>query len=191
MKTLKIRKFGFILLLTLLMSIQTAWSLGVTRPIPMDLKLLRGDSARFYFQIQAVMESNKQSCTYSVSSSVNPLVIIFDEKTAVVNAGEIKNIYGTISVPNDASINNYEGDLTVSCAPYVEGELSGSVIHKTLIVPFTVSIVGNVEERDIRVIPEKEKTAIHSLTIYAIIILLILIVSIGVSYFFSNKNKKK
>ena len=190
MKALKISKFGLMLFLIMLMSIHTAYSLGVTRPIPMDLKLLRGDSARFYFQIQAVMESNKQSCSYSVSG-INPLVISFDEKEAVVNAGEIKNVYGTVSVPNNAPIKTYEGELTVSCSPRVEGGISGSVIHKTLIVPFTASVVEKTEERAIREIPEKEKPAIPSLTMYAIIILVILIVIVGVSYLFSKKKKKK
>jgi hypothetical protein len=190
MKILRISNFGLVLLLTLLVSIQAVQSLGVTRPIPMDLKLLRGDSARFYFQIQAVMEGNKQSCSYSVSG-IEPLVVTFDEKNAVVKAGEIQNIYGTISVPNNAPIKTYNGDLTVSCAPSIEGEVSGSVIHKTMIVPFTASVVETVGERSIRQIQEEEKPAIPSLTIYTIIILIILIVSIGVSYLFGKKNKEK
>lgn len=172
------------------MSIRTAWALGVTRPIPMDLKLLRGDSARFYFQIQAVMESNKQSCTYS-TSGIEPLTVSFDQKETVVNAGEISSVYGTINVPSNAPIRSYNGDLTVSCIPYIEGEVSGSVIHKTIIVPFTASVVEKAEDRAIRGITEKEKTAIPSLTIYAIIILVILIVAVGVSYLFRDKKKKK
>ena len=190
MKDLKINKFVLMLFLTLLISIQTVWALGLTGIIPMDLKLVRGDSARFYFQIQAVMESNKQSCTYSVSG-LDPLVITFDQKEVMVNSGEIKDIYGTISVPNNAPIKSYSGDLTVSCAPHIEGEASGSVIHKTLIVPFTASVVETTGERAVREIPEKKKTTIPSLTVYTIIILIILIVVVGVSYFVNKRNKKK
>ena len=190
MKKFNISKFGLILVLTLLMSAQIVLSLGVTQPIPSDLKLLRGDTARFFFQIQAVMETNKQSCGYSISSSISPLAITFDEKETVVNAGEIKKVYGTVSVPNNAPIKDYGADMTVSCKPSIEGEQSGSVIHKSLVVPFTASVVATEEERAIRQIPEKQKPAIPSLTIYAIIILVILIVAIGVSYFFSKKEKK-
>jgi hypothetical protein len=190
MKRFNISKFGLILFLTILMSIETVWSLGVTRPIPMDLKLLRGDSARFYFQIQNVMELNKQSCSYSVSG-VEPLKIIFDEKEAIVNVNEVQNVYGTISIPDNSPIKTYSGDLTVSCRPYAEGESSGSVIHKTLIVPFTASVVEKTEERAIRTITEPKKPAIPSLTMYAIIILVILIAIVGVSYLFSKKKEKK
>ncbi|MDI6826523.1 MAG: hypothetical protein QMD36_05070 [Candidatus Aenigmarchaeota archaeon] len=185
MKNSDVRKFGFILLSVLLMSIQTAMSLGVTQPIPIDLKLLRGDAARFYFEIQAVMESSRQSCSYSISG-LDPLVISFDKKEVVVNAGDIKNIYGTVSVPIDAPIKAYNGDLTVSCRPFVGEGVSGSVIHKTLVVPFTVNVVEKLEERVVREIPEEQKPAIHLLPMLAIIILVILVI-----YLVYWLNKKK
>ena len=78
----------------LLLSFQVVRGLGVTRPIPVNLKLLRGDTARFYFQIQAVTSSIDQVCTYSVSG-LEPLQVNFDEKSVTVEAGKIKNIYGT------------------------------------------------------------------------------------------------
>ena len=188
MKDFNISKFGFILVLIFLMSVQVVLSLGVTQPIPDDLKLLRGDTARFFFQIQNVMEANKQSCTYSMGNMA-PLVITFDEKETVIDAGQVQKVYATVSVPADAPIKDYGTDMTVSCKPVFEDQ-SGSVIHKSMLVPFTASVVETSGERKIREIPEKQKAAIPSLTIYAIIILVILIVVIGVSYFFGKKKKE-
>ncbi|MDI6826521.1 MAG: hypothetical protein QMD36_05060 [Candidatus Aenigmarchaeota archaeon] len=186
MKALNFGKFGLIIFLTLLMTIQTVSSLGVTQPIPIDLKLLRGDAARFYFEIQATMDS-KQYCTYSVTG-LDPLVISFDKKEVVVNAGDIKNIYGTVSVPIDAPIKTYDGTLIVSCKPHVELEASGSVIQQTMGVKFVIDVIEKLEERVVREIPEKEKPKVSPLSLILLIIVLILSI---VGFYLTRKKERK
>jgi hypothetical protein len=184
MKTSNFVELSLIIFITLSIVTQTVMALAVTQPT-LGLRLLRGDSARFNFEIQATMDS-KQSCSYSVSG-LDPLVISFDENKAVVNAGEIKKVYGTISIPNNAPIKTYPGKLIVSCNPYVEQqESSGSVIHQTMGVDFGIDVVEILEERAIHQITEKEKSKASPIILVLIIIVLILAI---VGFYFSRKKK--
>ncbi len=190
MKMIKFEKFILIAVLSLLLSIQTAWSLGVTRPKPIDLRLLRGDTVRFYFEIQAITSPDKLSCSYSISG-LDPLVITFDEKEAVVDAGNVNLIYGTVSVPADAPIKGYGGTLSLSCSPYSETQYkdySGSVMHETVNVGFPMEVVLEKEERVVREIPPEVKEKPKASPIILILIIIVLILAI-VGFYLSNKKK--
>jgi len=161
--------------------------LGVTQPILEKSTMLKGDSSRFYFEIQAVGYTYKQSCAWSLSG-MDPLKVDFDQTSVVVNAGEIKKIYGTVSVPADAPIKNYIGWLSVTCEPYAEVS-GGSTIKKTTPVPFVINVVEVMEKQAEQKLPteEEQKPTIHLLPILAIIILVILVICL---VYWLNKKKK-
>lgn len=167
------------------MSFQIVRSLGISSPRPVDLKLLRGDVTKFYFEIYALSSTDKQSCTYSING-MDPLVITFDDKETKVDAESYSSVYGTISVPTDAPIKIYEGMLTVKCRPHTEGEVSGSVVYQTFGTKFVVDVVEKTEERAVSAIPEKEKPKSSPIILVLIIIVLILAI---VGFYFSRKKK--
>ena len=103
-----------VITLGILFNAQLAQSLGVTRPVPYDIELMIGESAGFTFQIQAVTSTERLLCSYSISG-LESLEMDFEEEEAVVDAGSIKNVYGTITVPGGVEIKTYNGRLTVSC----------------------------------------------------------------------------
>jgi len=187
MKGLKMGKFSLIIVFALLMSVQIARSMGVSQPIPHDLKLLRGDSAEFYFQISVVTATSKQVCSYSITG-LEPLVITFDEeKEVTIEAGKTKDVYGTISVPEDAPIQGYHGNVNLNCKPYAPE--TGSVLHKSFSNSWDVSVVEKEEERAVREIPEKT-TPIPAFGIpLSIIIIIVIILVIGVYYWHSRKKE--
>jgi len=185
MMNLKFKKLTFMIFLTVLLTVQVVRSLGVTDPTA-GINLLRGDSTKFSFQIQAVTSPDDQVCSYSVSG-MEPLVISFDENEVVIKAGNIKNIYGTVSVPQNAEIKNYKGELTVKCRP--QGEVSGSVIHRTMISDFAVNVVGTIEEKKIPGLPEEKMPATTSNLPIIIILIIIIILVIGVYYWTERKKK--
>jgi len=184
LKRLNIINFGLIISLTLLMGIQIARSVGVSQPIPVDLKMLRGDTARFYFYISTATLTVKQDCSYSVSG-LEPLVINFDEKGVVLDPEVQKNFYGSIYVPDNAPITTYNGQLTVSCKP--EGAQGGSIIQQNVVVPFVVNVIEKPEERVINQIPEEKREAFP---VPLIVIVIVLILAI-IGYYFSKKSEMK
>jgi len=188
MKMIKIEKFILLVLVLSLFSLQSVKSLGVSRPLPIDLRLLRGDTARFTFQIQAVTSADKLSCTYR-PTALDPIVITFDQNEAIVDAGTLKDIYGTISVPNDAPIKLYNGNLELTCGPYVEvKDFSGSIIHQTINVMFPIEVVLQKEQRIAREIPlpEIEKSKASPI----ILVLIIIVLTLAIVGFYMSKKKK-
>jgi len=171
-----------------LISIQTVQSIGITRPIPYDLALMRGDSARFSFQIQST-STDKTSCTYLIDG-LQPLEIKFDKDKMIVDAGGVADVFGTVTVPQGVPIGQYSGSLTVRCAPFVEGEdISGSVVYQSISGPtFSVKVVETEEEKSIREIQEIKQPGISYLAIITIIIVVIVLMS-GVYYWFSKRKK--
>jgi len=187
MRILNITKFCFIMPLVILLSVQIVRSMGLSEPIPHDLKLLRGDSAEFYFQISAVTTASKQLCSYSING-MDPLVINFDEEQEVtIDAGSTKNVYGTISVPEDAPIQGYNGNVNVNCRPFTP-ETSGSGVQKSYSVSWVVSVVEKEEERLAREIPAK-KTPMPAFGIPLSIIIIIIIILVIGGYYWSERKK--
>ncbi|MCX6822202.1 MAG: hypothetical protein NTW30_05500 [Candidatus Aenigmarchaeota archaeon] len=186
MKVTNLTKFMLVTIFTLFMVSTAVTSIGVTQPIPVGLKILRGTTAKFYFQIQALKDS-KQSCTYS-ATGLDPLVITLDENKATVDEGTIKNVYGTVSVPNDAPIKTYTGMVIVSCAPFTGAneDFSGSVVKQTTGANFIINVVEHLEEQPVIPIPEKEKPKASPIILVLIIIVLILAI---VGFYFSRKKK--
>lgn len=191
MRVKMIHKIGFFIVLALLFSFKTVNPIGVGQPMPVDFKLLRNDEGRFLFYVFGVGSTSRLSCSYSVAG-LDPLVVTFDEEKVFVEPGGEKISRGSISVPGDAPIKSYSGNLQVTCEPMIEMEgATGSVIKQSMTVPFLVSIVEKLEEREAPRIPEEEKPTpvISTSAIFTIIIIVILV--IGVGYWFSKKVKKK
>jgi len=175
------------LLISIFFSFQITNVLGVTQPILEKNTMLKGDSSRFYFEIQAVGYTYKQSCIWSLNG-MDPLKVNFDETSVIVDAGEIKKVYGTVSVPADTPTKTYNGWLSVTCEPYVEVS-GGSSIKKTTNVPFVVNVVEVIGKQAEQKLPteEEQKPTIHLLPILAIIILVILVICL---VYWLNKKKK-
>jgi len=188
MKTIKIEKFILLAFLSLILSIQIVKSLGVTSPMPVGLRLLRGDTARFYFEIQATTSSDKLTCKYN-ANGLDPLVVTFDENETILDAGTYKGIYGTVTVPVDAPIQTYNGGLTLSCAPYNEVKgFSGSIIYNNVNTRFPVSVVLEKEERAAPnpPVPVIEKPKSSPILLVLIIIILVLAI---IGFYLSRKKK--
>ena len=175
-----------IIILILLISIRSVWALGVTRPIPQDIELMRGESADFSFEIQAVTSTEKILCDYSISG-MEPLDIKFDSEKIIVEPGSIKKVYGTVSVPENAPLGMYSGELTVSCG-VVQGEgISGSQVRTTIGgSPFNVNVV-KTRSKEIREIRPPEK----GIPIEIIFLIILIVIIIGVYYWHTKIPKRK
>lgn len=143
-KIKSVARYCLVSFLSLLIILQTVKSIGISEPSPHDLELSRGDSARFSFKISAVRSKIKQSCSYFISG-LEPLIITFDEERVIVDAGGVKDVYGTFSVPEDAPIKRYNGKLAARCEPLVEG--GGSFIQESIDVNFNIDVIGEEGEK--------------------------------------------
>jgi hypothetical protein len=175
------------ILVLVLLAFQTVKAVGVTQPILEKRTMLRGENSKFYFEIQTIGYSNKQSCTWSISG-LDPLQVNFNETHVIANVDTIRKVYGTIFVPSNAPQKTYSGSLSVTCEPYVELE-GGSSIKRTNNVPFVVGVVENLEKRAEQKLPEpeKQKPTINLLPMLVIIILVVLVISLV--YWFNKKKK--
>lgn len=196
MKNVKIGKIGLIVFLTLL-TIPIVRSLGITGAIPSDLRMMRGDTAEFKFQVQAVSSASDISCTL-YTQDFEPLIFNFKENPIVVTAGTSKYVYGTIRVPNDADIKTYYGKIFSKCSPIMESEeIYGSVITQTMGTKFNLAVVATEAERKIRPItketPTEEIPEISTSVVITILIIIIAVLVVGVYYWIgrSRKGKKK
>jgi len=185
---LKYKKLSLIATLLVLLSFQVVWSFGITEPLPVGLKLLRGDAQRFFFQIQAVSSTDKLECTYSITG-MDPLIISFDKNSVTVDAGGVENVYGTVTVPETAPIKTYGGQVMVNCAPSIGAqEGTGSRLQQSMAVQFNINVVGALEERKVETISEEQPKTSYVPT-FTILIVIILVIVIG--YWFFTKNRKK
>ena len=189
LKFSRIYEIGVFVLLGLFLTAHPATSIGLTSPLPAFLKLLRGDSTEFFFQLQNLGNSNKIKCTYSIDG-LSPLSISFEGNTVIVDANSIKNVYGTVTVPADAPIKSYHGSLTATCEPLIEGEVTGSKILNTMIVSFDLSVVAKPEERAAPSLPKEEIPPLVMSTSGILLIVILVVVIIGIGYWASKKSKK-
>jgi hypothetical protein len=173
--------------LAILLSTNSVQALGVTRPVPYDIQLMKGEKAGFVFEIQAVTSQEKQLCSYTIAG-LDPIQVAFEESEAIVDAGSIKNVYGTVTVPDSAEVKTYQGRLTVSCGSYTEGQVSGSIVKTTVGgSPFNVKVV-EVRSQDIRDVSPPQQAGFGDYLIIIIAIAIIIIVVAGVYY---KKYRKK
>lgn len=140
MKFIKILSLFF----SILLSIQVARALAIAQPIPSDVTLERGNSLPFKFEIQAITSREDQLCTYSVSG-LTPLKVGFDEERALVKAGKVLSVFGTLEVPFNVPIKEYEGKLTIRCKPDIV-VLGASLIVDTTEFPFLVKVIKSEKE---------------------------------------------
>jgi len=180
-------KFGFFVVLMLLISLKSVKPISVGQPLPPFIKLLRNDVGRFFFHVSAFDSSSNLVCTYSVSG-LEPLDITFDNEQVIVELGKESSVYGSISVPAEAPIKTYRGSLEVNCEPVVKEGISGSMIKQSMTTVFELSVVEKIEERRSPSIIE-EKPTISTSVVLTIIIIIVLV--IGVGYWFSKKSKEK
>ena len=190
MKAFKIRTFTLITFFALLMSIQFVSSMGLSQPT-VGLRLLRGGSADFAFSISAASDTNDIECTYSISG-MDPLIINFEEDTTLtIKEGANKQIYGSVSVPENTEIKRYIGKLVVGCKPILrEGEITGSVINRVMNAEFSVNIVETEEEKKVPTLPPREMPAVTYNFPIIILIIIIIILAIG-GYYWSERKKEE
>jgi len=172
----------------ILTAVNQAQALGVTRPAPYDIQLMKGESAGFVFEIQAVTSAERQACSYSISGLV-PLQVTFEENEAIIDAGTIKQVYGTVTAPEGAEIKTYGGTLSVSCGAFSEGQVSGSAVKTTVGgSPFNVKVV-DVRDRDIRNVAPPQQ--VFDYTTIIIIVAVIIIIAIAAGVYYKRKHKRK
>ncbi|MEM5871396.1 MAG: hypothetical protein QW051_00820 [Candidatus Aenigmatarchaeota archaeon] len=185
------RKINLILsfLLVLLMSINFVQAIGVTRPLPYDIQLMRGEEAGFVFEIQAVTANEKQLCSYSITG-MEPLEITFQEKEVIIDAGGIKKVYGKVKVPEGAEIKTYNGQLSVSCGSYYPGEGGSAVKTNVGGSPFIVEVVEQRTSEIKQVLPPQEIDYTFIL-IVVVVIIIIVAFALGVYYYKKKRSKAK
>jgi len=176
-------------LLFLPLSFYFVSALAVTAPILEYSSLERGESVRFYFTIQGKNLQNPVKCSYSISG-LEPLKVNFDTSEIVVNPGEDKKVYGTLTVPSNAPFDTYnEGKLYVSCKP-VE-ELTGSVIVNSGILLFpSISVKEKVERPQPQPQPlptPTPTTPSYNLTL-AVIGVVVILIAVGAIYWMKKKS---
>ena len=177
--------FKLIPILFILLSFHTVLALGVTRPLPSALELMRGESADFRFQIQAITSDSDLECTYSFTD-MSPLVIKLDKTSTIVRAGSKEYVYGTVTIPQNAEIKTYSSELSVSCGA-VETEGGGSQVRASISGrPFNVKVV-ELRENDIREIrPPEEGMPVDFIGLGLVAVLIVL-----AAYLYNKSNKKK
>jgi len=100
-------------------------------------------------RIQAVQEPVDLSCTPYVEE-FEPLGIAFKETTVIVESGKIRDVWGILTVPNNAEIKTYEGRVRATCEPITSGEeVSGSTITKSPGSRWSLSVVATAAERNV------------------------------------------
>jgi hypothetical protein len=172
--------------------VSSVQAIGVTRPVPLAVKLLPGESQVFRFQIQATTSTMDQSCSCSIGGISPPLIVEFEEESGItVSAGGKENVYFTVYVPEDAPLKTYIGELTVRCGDKRESMgITGSLVYSTINSPFSVEVVSFREgEKPEMEIPE-ELTAIPMETVIVIIIVIVILIA-GVYYWSKKSGKKK
>ena len=187
MKTEEIQKFGKIsiaLVFMIMVSLSLVKAIGVTRPVPQDLELMRGESANFVFEIQAVTSTERTECTYSLTN-MDPLIVEFKDDVVRIEAGEIEEVYGTVTVPEGTPFKTYSSELSVSCGGVTEGEETGSSVKTTIgSSPFSVRVV-EFREKDIKNVGEPEEGLP-----WEIIIIVGSLIIISVFLYYKKKKKK-
>jgi hypothetical protein len=184
----KIALIGFAFLAVLL-TMSSVQALGVTRPVPYDVQLQKGEEAGFVFEIQAVTSTEAQACSYSITG-LSPLQVAFEQNETIVDAGSIKQVYGTVTVPESAEVKTYAGTLTVSCGAYSPGQVSGSVVKTTVGgSSFNVKVV-EVRSQEIRQVGPPAQAGFGYTTIMIFILVITIIILLFILYKLKTSKKR-
>jgi hypothetical protein len=182
-KMLKLSLF----VLIILASFNSVYSLGMGDPLPPDLKFLRNSVGKFFFTIFATDSSADLNCKYVVTG-IEPLTVTFDEKEVVVKAFSETNIHGSISVPGDAELKSYSGNIKVTCEPILGPGVTGSKIIQSANANLKFSVVEKLEEGTTTTLPEEKKTEIPTSAILLVIIVIIAILVVSLYYWSKRKS---
>ena len=180
-------KLGFSVVVILLLGLKPVSSFGTSGALPIGIKLIRNDSGKFFFSVFADDSPSDLTCTLS-PTGFESLVVTFDEEEIIVPAGGKKVVYGSISVPADAPIKDYTGEILINCESKIQMETTGSSIKRSTTVFLGFSVVEKLEGVT-TTLPKEEEPTIPTSAVFTIIIIVILVT--GVGYWFIKKGKKK
>lgn len=186
---MKIKKINFALILLgamFLVSLASVSALGVTRPLPYDLELLKGETGTFSFEIQVLASEGDMTCEYSFNGLDN-FGISFQKPILEIDSGSSANVYGTVTVPENTALGEYSGTLSVSCGP--AGNDKGSTVKTTISgSPFNIKVVETREEPlEEMIIPEEKEYPSSTL----IIVIVLTVIAIIIYYIYRTKAWKK
>lgn len=181
---MKINFFFFLIIGVFL--IDTAFA-GVTNPLPTEIELLKGESARFKFQIQAVAHPYAVRCTYSLEEE--PIFrVSFDSAETIVEGGKTKDVYGTVTAPRKLDYGGYSATFCVSCKDIQTPPQPGANVEiLTCGLPININVVKE-RTRENMFVPPKPREPLFMPFVGAVIIIIILLMII---LYFLIKNRKK
>ena len=154
---------------------------GVTNPLPTELNLFKGESGRFKFQIQTVASNREVECNYRLAED-SPLIVEFDPAEITVPAGTVREVRGTVTVPEEVGFGTYEEKFCISCRP-TAGQTGTSVAIDTCDLPIKVNVVSE-RTKDNMYIPPKPspfpwQTLVMISLVLAVVIALIAVYAFG------------
>lgn len=169
--------------------LETAFA-GVTNPLPTEIELLKGESGRFKFQIQSVAHEETIECTYSLENPEPVLKVSFDEASVVVEAGTVKNVYGTVKVPGSLDLGKHTEYFCVKCRA-IQPPPPGAQIHIDVCsLPINVNVVKERTKENM-FIPGKPLPALFYPMIASLAVILVLVVIIIVLLLKRRKKKQE
>jgi hypothetical protein len=142
---------------------------GVTNPLPTELNLMKGESGRFKFQIQTIASNQEVQCVSSLAEE-SPLLIEFDPDEIIVPASTVREVRGTVTVPDEIEFGTFQEEFCISCRP-TEGAPGSSVSVDTCGLPLKVNVVQE-RTRDNMYIPPKPGLSFTAITIIVLIIII-------------------
>jgi len=152
---------------------------GVTNPLPGEIELLKGESGRFKFQIQAVNRPTDIECTFNLEGD-SPLIVEFDDATAFVEANSVKDFYGTVDVPRKLDYGKYTQSFCVECNP--KDKLEGATVQiYSCGLPINVAVVKERTKNNMNV-PGKPFD-------YALLVAVLVVAIIVIIIIFKKKKK--
>ncbi|MBW2980808.1 hypothetical protein KY360_05320 [Candidatus Woesearchaeota archaeon] len=181
-----------LLMLGMLIISQIAYA-GVTNPLPTELNLFKGESGRFKFQIQTVASNREVECNYRLAKE-SPLVVEFDPAGITVPAGTVREVRGTVSVPEEVDFGTYEEKFCISCRP-TAGQTGTSVAIDTCDLPIKVNVVSERARDNMFVAPKPSvfpwQAAVMVLLVLAVIIALVVVYVFGKRRLLRKLEKKR
>lgn len=159
-------------ILSLLIIAQIAYA-GVTNPLPTELNLLQGESGRFKFQIQTIASNQEIECISSLAGE-SPLIIEFDPAEIIVPAGTVREVRGTVTVPQNLEFGTYEEEFCISCSP-TQGTAGAAVKIDTCDLPIKVNVVQE-RTRENMFIPPKPFPLIWKVIIISAVLIIIALI---------------
>lgn len=173
-------------LLGILLASSFVYSYGVTRPLPYELELLRGEEGRFKFQVQIVPSESTMECSYHIVEGF-PFQVDFLQETVTVSPGQRTEVVAIVTVPRNYEFGSYSGDVCVTCLAI--GDQAGTVVKQDVCSVLPKVNVVQTRTRDNMLIPVEESPLSINTTML-IIGSIIVIAGIIIVIFIMHKKKK-